>query len=466
MRTAPLSWIGLPLLALAFGPSLGANGAEPAPVPVGVAVVDITPDYPIRLAGYGNRKTESEGVESRLKAKALAIGGDAEGPCVLVTVDNCGVPAGIIDEVARRLEASVKLPRERLVVCSTHTHTGPVVVGFAPYLFGTAIPPAHQAHIDRYTRELTDAVEKVALAALAARAPGRLAWAQGSVGFAANRRVLKDGRWVGFGVNPTGPTDTRLPVLKVTDPAGAVRAVLIGYACHCTTLGGEFNKVCGDWAGYACAAIARENPGATVLVVIGCGADANPEPRQVLDYARQHGGAVAREVARLQKGRWTDLPPRIATRFRKIELPFGKTPTRESLAERAKRSQADAYFSSVLIGRLNRGEALPTKMSYPVQTWCFGDALAMVFLGGEVVVDYSLRLNWECVPGKLWVVAYSNDVPCYIASRRVLSEGGYEADESMTYYGRPTRFAPEVEDIIVGTVHDLLPEAFDGAAQK
>ncbi len=29
----------------------------------------------------------------------------------------------------------------------------------------------------------------------------------GTVGFAANRRVLKKGKWVGFGVNPNGPVD-------------------------------------------------------------------------------------------------------------------------------------------------------------------------------------------------------------------------------------------------------------------
>jgi hypothetical protein len=76
---------------------------------------------------------------------------------------------------------------------------------------------------------------------------------------------------------------------------------------------------------------------------------------------------------------------------------------------------------------LDRGEPLSQTVPYPVQTWCFGDALAMVFLGGEVVVDYALRLNRECDARRLWVVAYSNDVPCYIASKRVIgppADGG------------------------------------------
>jgi hypothetical protein len=60
---------------------------------------------------------------------------------------------------------------------------------------------------------------------------------------------------------------------------------------------------------------------------------------------------------------------------------------------------------------------------------------------GEVVVDYSLRLKKELGPDKLWVNAYSNDVPCYIASRRVIGEGGYEVDYSMYSYNSPSRFS-------------------------
>lgn len=459
MRHAALVCLGLSALAAATAPAR----AEEAPVPIGVAVVDITPETPIRLTGYGDRKTESEGVEARLKAKALAIGGDAEGAAVLLAVDNLGVPAHVTDEVAARLKAKVGLPRERFVLCSTHTHCGPALSGSLGFIFGGPIPADQEARIDRYTRSLTDALEEVARKALAARKPGRMAWAHGRVAFAANRRVLKDGRWVNFGVNPVGPIDHSLPVLRVTDPDGKVRAVLVGYACHCTTLHGAFNKVCGDWAGYACEAIEGENPGSVAMVIIGCGADANPEPRRGLDDARRHGATVASEAGRLLKGEMSPLPGRVAAQFRLIELPFGTLPTREQLAERAKGRGADGYFARTMIERMDRGERLPESLTYPVQAWSFGEALGMVFLGGEVVVDYALRLKRELGADRLWVVAYSNDVPCYIASKRLLPEGGYEVDQSMTYYGRPTRLAPEAEDSIVETVHDLLPDSFERA---
>jgi hypothetical protein len=383
-------------------------------------------------------------------------------------VDNCGVGAKITEEVAARLKTRVNLKRERFAVCSTHTHCAPALSTELAFIFGKPLPPDQAERIERYSRELTDAIEKVALAALADRAPASLAFGQGRVSFAANRRVLRNGRWVNFGVNPNGPVDPSLPVLRAVDPAGKVRAVLFGYACHCTTLGGEFNQVCAEWAGFACDAIEQRSPGAVALAVIGCGADANPEPRRNLDDAQQHGAAAAREVDRLIQAPTglTPLPGRIDCRLRQLELPLEPPPGRAALVERARRTGSEGFFAQTLIQRLDRGEPLPTTVPYRVQTWCFGEDLAMVFLAGEVVVDYALRLKWEIDQDRLWVVAYSNDVPCYIPSRRILSEGGYEADLSMVYYGHPTRFAPEVEDRIIQTVHDLLPAPFDGPRRK
>src|ERR671916_746347 len=74
-----------------------------------------------------------------------------------------GVPARVTDEVAARLKAKVGLPRERFVVCSTHTHCGPALSGSLGFIFGGPIPADQEARIDGYTRSLTDALERVAL---------------------------------------------------------------------------------------------------------------------------------------------------------------------------------------------------------------------------------------------------------------------------------------------------------------
>ena len=79
-----------------------------------------------------------------------------------------------------------------------------------------------------------------------------------------------------------------------------------------------------------------------------------------------------------------------------------------------------------------------------------------------MLVDYSYRLRRELPNERLWTAAYCNDVFAYVPSVRVLVEGGYETDISMALYGLPTRFAPEVENALVGKVLELVKATRNG----
>ena len=438
---------------------LSATAAET--VPVGVARIDITPDHPVRLAGYANRQTESEGVSQRIWAKALAIGGARETPVVLVMVENLGVSAAMTAQVA----AQLGLKPECLAVCATHIHTAPWLAGMIPLHSVAPIPAEHQERMKQYTARLTQLMVQVAQEALAARKPAILSWTQGSVGFAMNRRPIKDGRVTGIGVNREGAVDHSLPMLRVSDPDGKLVAVVLNYACHGTTLGGRDGKIHGDWAGCAQPLIEADHPGAMALICVGCGGDANPEPRGTEEIAAQHGRAVADEVTRLLRGAVKPVSPRILAKARQIQLPLDGVPSREELERRvaagnaAKPRSAErqlAKHASAMLQRLEQGP-LPTSIDYQVTTWTFGDDLEMVFLPGEVCVDYALRLKKELDGSRLWITAYANDLPCYIVTRRILQEGGYEPDSALSVYGLPAKLAPAVEDLIVETVKSLVP---------
>jgi neutral ceramidase len=435
----------LALLIFPFFTSGPVRAEEPAAWVAGAAAVDITPDYPVRLSGYGSRREPHAGVEQRIFAKALAIGDDATGAAVLVTVDNCGVPASMRAEVLRRLRADTSVRDERFAICSSHTHCAPMLIGVLPNLFSMDIPEEHLPAIERYTAELTDWIEQAARAALAAREPARLDWSIGRVTFAANRRRLA-----------VRPVDHDLPTLRVTAADGSIKAVLTSYACHCTTIG--IDKIHGDWAGCAQEDLQKRFPGAVALTAIGCGADQNPDPRRTMELVAQYGADLAAEAARLVEGPMKPLTPPLTCRAEEIELAFAPLPTREQWEERAASSSANvAYHARKNLARLDRGETLPATLPYLVQTWAFGDSMTMVFLPGEITVDYSLRIKHEYGYHKVWVNGYSNDVPCYVPSRRVLEEGGYEGETAMVYYDRPTKFAPDVEDRILDAVRRLMP---------
>ena len=425
--------------------------AAESSIAVGAAKVDITPDYPIRMGGYAVRKTPSQGVEQRIWAKALVIRVEKNQPVVLITIDNNGIAEQTYHAIVKRL-AGHGLSQDRIAVCSSHTHTGPLTSFKSPNLFVEDIPAEEQAVIDRYTSELFTKVEQAATNALKSMKPATLHWTQGTVAFARNRRSTE-----------VKPVDHSLPVLVAMDTEGHPFAILGTYACHCTTLGGSFTKICGDWAGYAQEAIEASNPNTLALISIGCGADANPHPREGenagLPFAKKQGEALAQEVKRLLSSPLKTIrPKRIATKIRELQLPFSNHFSEEQWTERAQKSGIVGYHARKNLARLQRGEALPTTLYYPIVAWRFDGELSMVFLPGEVVVDYAIRLRKENPDRPLWINAYANYVPCYIPTRRILDEGGYEAEDSLWYYDRPSRLKPDVEDMIINNLNEMLRE--------
>lgn len=436
--------------AFLFLPALAAEEAQPGGefIATGVARVDITPEHPVRLSGFAFRRDEAASARTRLYARALAFG-EGDETSVWLTVDSIGIPAWMTADLAERLNRKAGLARQRLAVSATHSHTAPCLSRMINTLFGVDIPAEHQANIDRYTTTLQDKLEEAALAALADRRPARWEWGVGSAGFAINRRTRG------------GPVDHTLPVLRVVDPSGAPRAIAVSYACHCVVL--SDNQVSGDWAGYAAEQMERSYPGSVALVAIGCGADANPASGVTGDKAEVaigYGAEIASGVEKVFSQPMRPVRGPIRASWKEISLPFQPLPTRQEWEQRAKQEGAVGYHARQQLARLDRGEEISEQLPYAVQSWVFGDDLAMVFLPGEVVVDYALRLRRELDADRLWINAYSNDCPCYIPSERILKEGGYEGGGAMIYYDRPGSLASGVENLIVQEVRRQLPESW------
>jgi neutral ceramidase len=427
------------------------------PVMVGVAKVDVTPTRPVVLAGYGGRTTEYDGIDTKLWARAMVIG-DVH-PVAIVVLDNCGIPADVTSPLAKRLSKR-GLSADRIIVAATHTHNAPTLVGYANVVWAGRTTPTQEKRIAEYTALAIDRMEQAVVTAIGNREPMQLEWAQGRVNFGGNRRVLSAaGRWSGFGFQRNGPVDHSLPILAARDAKGKVRAVWANYACHCTTTGSA-NRIGGDWAGFANTFMEADFPNAVSLMTIGCGADVGPQPSGSIQLAAEHGRSVAKETKRLLSGPMQRILAGPTVTSRRIKLPLDDPPPRTYWDEQLRSKGFHHQLAKAMVSRLEDDGKISSEVDYPISVWSFGDKLAMVFLAGEVVVDYSVRLNRELDWTKLWITAWSNEMPGYIPSKRVLAEGGYEADFSQVYYEQPARYSPEVEDVLVAAVKEMVGPTF------
>jgi hypothetical protein len=421
----------------------------------GVAKVTITPEQPMWMSGYASRDRPAEGKLHDLWAKALALD-DGEGHrAVLVTMDLCGIDRGLSQRVCKRIEEKHGLDRAAVALSVSHTHTGPVVGNNLRAMY--FLDERQAKLVDDYTRSLEEKLVAVAGEAMARLGPARLEWGVGKATFAVNRRNNKeeDVTRLREAGELKGPVDHDLPVLVVRERGGeAVRAVLFSYACHATTL--QFYQWSGDWPGFAQIELEKMFPGAAALFIAGCGADQNPLPRRTVQLAQEYGRQAAAGVDGVVKAGLKPVAGPLRARYSEIELPFAAVPTHEQLEKDA--GSSDKYVAGrakLLLGQWGRDGGLKATYPYPVQTWRFGSEPTLVMLGGEAVVDYSLRLKHELPAGRTWIAAYCNDVMAYIPSARVLAEGGYEGGGAMVYYGLPSPWAPGVEDRIVNEVHRL-----------
>jgi hypothetical protein len=247
-----------------------------------------------------------------------------------------------------------------------------------------------------------------------------------------------------------GPSDHTVPVIRIADERNRLSAVVFGYACHATSL--SINKWSGDYPGFTQIEIERMYPAATAMFFAGFGADQNPFPRGGVLQAEQYGKELAISVERVLKGEMKPLTPSLKTVYEEIELEIAQPPDQAELEQIIKNgADWEKRWATMIKKKQAAGEKLEDSYPfYPVQVWQLGEQ-SLVVLGGEVVVDYALKLR-ELLGNDIILMGYSNDVMTYIPSERVLKEGGYEGKSSMWVYGHRGTWESGIEEKIISEV--------------
>jgi putative membrane-bound dehydrogenase-like protein len=444
------------ILSMLFFSAANISGAERL---IGASKVDITPTIPVFLSGYSDRKEPFIGTDEPIWARTLVMK-EGSGPwTVWTTVELLGVSPSMRDAVLKEVEPLGVAPA-RFALCATHTHTAPQLTDVARNILAPRLQGAEADRRDEYTKLVPKKVAESIRVAIQSAQPGKLELGWTEAHFAANRRVLKDGKCIAMGPFAEGPTDPKVPVLRASTSDGKTVAILFNYACHATTLEGRHNRIAGDWPGLAATGIEQLVPGAVAIPMIGCGADTNPEPRGKKEMAIAHGQAMTESVMKALAGPMRPIDGELSAVYGLVGLAF----VRPNQVELAARLLSGNIFlkqnAEDMLAILERKDRIPETYPAPIQVLRFGEDLTMIFMGGEVVGDYVLRLRKEfadTIPAdRLWVTAYANDVYGYLASERMIKEGGYEYDYSMVFYDQPGPWASGTEEAVIARVHDLI----------
>ncbi len=436
--------------ALMLSMLLVAGNLCGAALKVGFGRQKITPPMPIWLAGFSARTHAAEGIAHDLWTKALAIEDGRGQKLIVITIDLVIMPKAMTDMVAARVTHRHGIARPNLLINFSHTHSGPSLS------WSQKTDREMMLRVEGYRNKVMDSMTEAAAAAVADLRPSRISYGTGKVEFSHCRRERVPGGGWRFGMDPDGPKDPTVPVLQIVGKDGKLRGVVFGLSCHPSALTPQFYVVSGDYAGIAQSEWEKAHPGATALFLQLCGGDQTTYPRGKMELAEKYGRELSAEVDRVMGTRLKQVRAPIKTAMLTTELPFAPFSLKQ-FEEQAKSSDALLRRHAERMLKLyESGQPPLPRLPYTMQAIQFGKDLTVLAMNGEVVANYSLRAKKEYGADGLIVAGYSNDIPCYIPSSRILKEGGYEARDAILMGSLPGPLGDQTEETIFAGIKELM----------
>ncbi|HUT35477.1 MAG TPA: hypothetical protein VNE39_18460 [Planctomycetota bacterium] len=421
----------------------------------GSARVEITPPKGLPMGGFPERTDPSEGVHDPLFARALVLDDGAHRVAIL-SADLPEVSPAFAAEVRGRIQQELGIPAEHVLLATSHTHAGPLVMG-------RRVSAPDPLYLDTLRNRLVG----VAREAGGALRPARAGAGRAKVYLGVNRRErAPDGR-LGIGKNPARYASPYAHVLVVAEEGGGPLALLFTYGAHPAVLGPRNLQVSGDYAGHA-ERVVEENFGDTAVALFALGfagdVDANHTKRN-FDEVEQLGIALGRAVIEEMKS--IELLGGLGLRARslRVPLPLESLPSIEEaesrlLAERERlagilgrsedksevirrRMRVDWASELVRVASEARGEQAA---ELEVQGIAIG-RIAIVGLSGEPFAELEKGLQ-ELSPFPHTIpIGGANGTIGYLPTDEAFAEGGYEVETAPYLYGA-LRLQPGIEPVL------------------
>ncbi|MEX2591511.1 MAG: neutral/alkaline non-lysosomal ceramidase N-terminal domain-containing protein [Anditalea sp.] len=236
-----------------------------------VVKVDITPDSPQYLAGYGAR--QSTGILDRIYHRIVVMD-DGLNQFFLVSSDFGKIDPTLYNQVASILNEKFGIIREDFWWSVTHTHSAPEIG--APGLSAIFMPERYKQPIaSDYTEFVVQKLVEGIAEAKAKLEPASLGVGWGFSQANINRRAIDVDGKASLGLNPDGPVDRRIGIIRIDKKDGSPLVLISNYAIHGTVMGPQNLDISGDAPGIVSEYV-EEKIGAPLLFINGAAGNLAP----------------------------------------------------------------------------------------------------------------------------------------------------------------------------------------------
>jgi neutral ceramidase len=440
----------------------------------GAARVKLEPPLGIAMIGYGHRTGRASGVHDELAAQAIVIS-DGTARAAIISVDVLGIGARIADDIRAAIAAATEILADNVMVCATHTHSGPIF-----NIFATPKPDA-KAGDDRdlnWERALPEKIARAAIEAHNRLEPATMRVGRGHFTLGTNRRLRRADGSIQNAPNYAGVTESELLALGFYSANGRALAYVFTYPCHGVVLCEDNLLYSRDWPGFALDEIESSAAGDGAIAIFLQGATGNIDPRSRgnFEVASENGRAAGRAVIEGLRGQpaLEDEPLAImriplALKLRDLDARLKEAhrcvaQTKASLENhragegfqlkrlRDQHGLSLAHLAALETleeqNRRDRRVDLARRELKTAMTILTIGGVAIIGIPGEPFVEFAHALKANSWFSHTLVVGYCNDLIGYIPTREAFAEGGYEVETA--------RVGEDAGEVVMATALEAL----------
>ena len=388
----------------------------------GTAKINITPETPVPMSGYGNKEEPYKEIHDELFARVIVFS-DGERKSAIISADLIGLSHSFCNEVRERIEKETGILQTHILLCATHTHGGPSTGAYSS-----------PAGVSDYVKGLKEKLISAVKSADSRLEPVSIGAGKGECKMNINRRARTSAGGIWLGKNPYGPCDHEVGAVIIRKTGGSPAAVFVNWPCHGVIMGPKNNYITADWPGAASRYIENQYQDKIIApVTAGASGDIAPLYNKVVNFGGRIGEVeitgtmVGEEALKAVKEVKTYSSGSINISERLITLPGKKSGELSDASKDEPAPDVTIRLSVLKVGTI-------------------------IFAGisGELMTEIGMKVKRLSPYKSTFILTHCNGSSGYIITDDAYGQGGYETVTS--------RIKSGAEKAVISNLLDMINE--------